>query len=277
MPKNATVLEEVLTDRQARELDYHREYAKQKVSLLTKPFSYEVSEAQKRRWWNGYWTMYSVLRQLPLAGKKVLVVGCGLGDDALRLAKLGAHVSAFDLSPESLAIASALALREGLDIDFKQMPAERLEYESNVFDFVLACDILHHVEIPQAMAELVRVAKPHATFVINELYSHSFTDKIRRSNFVERKLYPALQSFIYRNTKPYITADERKLTEHDMKEVLRPFARVTTKKYFYLFATRLFPDNLKLLSQIDRLLLLLLHPFGSWLAARILLTGVIRK
>lgn len=277
MPKNATVLEGALTERQSRELEYHREYAKQKASLLTQPFSYEVSEARQRRWWNGYWTMYSLLLELSLAGKKVLVVGCGFGDDALRLAKMGANVYAFDLSPESLAIARTLALREGLDIDFKPMPAEQLDYESNFFDYVLACDILHHVEIPQAMAELVRVAKPHATFVINELYSHSFTDKIRRSRFVERKLYPAMQSFIYRNRKPYITADERKLTEHDLQEVVRPFAQITTKKYFYLFATRLFPDNLKFLSQIDRLLMMLLHPFGSWLAARVLLVGVIRK
>jgi 2-polyprenyl-3-methyl-5-hydroxy-6-metoxy-1,4-benzoquinol methylase len=276
MPKN-THLETVLTERQSRELEYHRKQAKQKANLLAAPFSYEVSEAKTRRWWNGYWTMYSFLLQLPFTGKKVLVVGCGFGDDALRLAKMGANVYAFDLSTESLALARTLALRDGLDIDFKQMPAERLDYESDFFDYVLACDILHHIEIPQAMAELVRVAKPHATFVINELYSHSFTDRIRHSRLVKQKPYPAMQSFIYRNSKPYITEDERKLTEHDMQEVLRPFAHITEKKYFYLFATRLFPDHLKFLSQIDRLLLMLLHPVGSWLAARILLVGVIQK
>ena len=147
-------------------------------------------ESKQRRWWNGYWSMYSFLRELPVAGKKVLIVGCGFGDDALRLAKWGAEVYAFDLSPDSLEIARALAVREGLQIDFRQMPAERLAYESNFFDYVLACDILHHVEIPQAMAELVRVSTDQAMFVINELYSHSFTDKIRRSTFVEKKLDP---------------------------------------------------------------------------------------
>ena len=277
MPETTTDLMETLTDRQARELEYHREHARQKAALLTNPFSYDVIESKQRRWWNGYWTMYTLLLQLPLVGKKVLVVGCGFGDDALRLAKLGANVYAFDLSPESLAIAQSLAIREGVRIDFKQMPAERLTYESDFFDYVLACDILHHVEIPPAMAELVRVSKNQATFIINELYSHSFTDKIRRSSLVEKKLYPTMQSFIYQNAKPYITEDERKLSEHDMKEVLRPFTKITSRQYFSLFVTRIFPDKFKLLSQIDRLLMSILRPLGPWLAGRILLVGTIRK
>ncbi|HEX4947831.1 MAG TPA: class I SAM-dependent methyltransferase [Blastocatellia bacterium] len=268
---------EGLTDRQFRELEYHREHAKHRASMLLQPFPYDVAFNKKRRWWNGYWGMYSLLMRQPLAGRKVLVVGCGFGDDALRLAKMGAEVSAFDLSPESLEIAQSLAKREGLQIDFQQMPAERLNYPSDTFDFVLACDILHHVEIPQAMAEIVRVSKPQAIFIANELYSHSFTDKIRHSSFVEKKLYPAMQSFIYQNAKPYITEDERKLTEQDMKQVLEPLARVIHKEYFYLFVTRLLPDKYKILSQIDKVLVTILSPFGTWLAGRILLAGVIRK
>lgn len=36
-------------------------------------------------------------------GKKALVVGCGLGDDAEELAKLGFEVTAFDISPTAIA------------------------------------------------------------------------------------------------------------------------------------------------------------------------------
>ncbi|WP_264696321.1 class I SAM-dependent methyltransferase [Candidatus Nitrosacidococcus sp. I8] len=53
-------------------------------------------------------------------------MGCGFDDDALRLAKLSARVSAFDLSPDSLEIAKALALKEELEIDFREMLAERM-------------------------------------------------------------------------------------------------------------------------------------------------------
>ena len=80
MSEQVTEFAESLTDRQVRELEYHREHAKQKATLLTRPFSYDVMESERRRWWNGYWSMYSFLRQLPVEGKKVLVVGCGFGD-----------------------------------------------------------------------------------------------------------------------------------------------------------------------------------------------------
>jgi SAM-dependent methyltransferase len=40
--------------------------------------------------------------QLNLLDRQVLVVGCGLGDDAEYLAKLGAKVTAFDLSPTAI-------------------------------------------------------------------------------------------------------------------------------------------------------------------------------
>ena len=54
--------------------------------------------------------MYEYLVNCGLMDKRVLVVGCGFGDDALRLAKLGAKVNAFDLSPDSLEIARSLLI-----------------------------------------------------------------------------------------------------------------------------------------------------------------------
>ena len=123
--------------------------------------------------------MYAYLVACDLKDKRVLVVGCGFGDDALRLAKLGAQVSAFDLSADLLFLAKKLANREGLNVSFEQMPAEMLRYDDNFFDCVIARDILHHVDIPLTMSEIVRVSKPNALLVVNEIYSHSFMDRIR--------------------------------------------------------------------------------------------------
>jgi 2-polyprenyl-3-methyl-5-hydroxy-6-metoxy-1,4-benzoquinol methylase len=157
-PTKVSILNAELTDRQQRELDYHREHARLHKSILNAPFSWEVLQNPEKRWWNAYWTMYEYLMSCELRDKEVLVVGCGFGDDALRLAKLGARVRAFDLSPDCLEIAKALALREGLDVDFQQMPAESLLYSNDTFDYILARDILHHVDIPKAMREIVRVS-----------------------------------------------------------------------------------------------------------------------
>ncbi|GGY88116.1 class I SAM-dependent methyltransferase [Pseudoduganella plicata] len=186
-----------LTERQRNELAYHRQHAREHEDMVRRPFSFDVLDRPGRRWWNGYWQMYAYLLTQDLRGRRVLVVGCGFGEDALRLARLGAQVTAFDLSPDSLAIARRLAAREGLVIDFGQMPAECLIYADDSFDCIVARDILHHVDIPAAMREIRRVARPQALLVVNEIYSHSLTDTIRRSRFVEAFLYPRMQRLIY--------------------------------------------------------------------------------
>ena len=184
-----------LTERQKNELEYHGEHAKKKkTDILDAPFSWEVLTNPSRRWWNAYWQMYEYLDGLEYEDKKILVVGCGFGDDALRLAKLGAEVYAFDLSPDSLAIAIDLSKREGMRIYFDEMPAESLKYERDTFDVIVARDILHHVNIPLAINEIRRVAKPRALFIVNEIYSHSITDRIRHSVLVEKILYPRMQT-----------------------------------------------------------------------------------
>jgi 2-polyprenyl-3-methyl-5-hydroxy-6-metoxy-1,4-benzoquinol methylase len=108
-----------LTERQRREFDYHREHAEKHRHLLTGHCCWDVIERPKSRWWNAYWQMYAFLVDRDIANKRILVLGCGFGEDALRIAKLGAQVSACDLSEASLAIAERLAERERLAIGFE--------------------------------------------------------------------------------------------------------------------------------------------------------------
>lgn len=266
-----------LTDRQRRELEYHREHAKNGEKLLHKPMSWDVLDNPARRWWNAYWRMFAYLLRSELPGRRVLVVGCGFGEDAIRLAKVGAKVSAFDLSNDSLAIARKLSEREGLDIAFDQMASEQLHYPDNSFDCILLRDILHHVDIHRTMRELVRVAKPNALVVINEIYSHSITERIRRSRVVERLLYPAMRRFIYGTTSPYITEDERKLTEVDLAEISSHLQSRDLNEYFNFLVTRIIPDRYAALAKFDRILLITLKPFGHLLGGRVLLSARVRK
>lgn len=266
-----------LSARQQREIDYHREHAEKRKDILNKPISWEVLREPRRRWWNAYWQMVSYLVDSGVQGKRVLVIGCGFGEDALRLAKLGARVSAFDLSPDSLRLARALAEREELVIDFDEMPAEQLRYPDASFDFILCRDILHHVDIPEAMREIVRVARPGAQVVINEIYSHSFTNKVRYSSFVESFLYPRMRSLIYGPGKPYITEDERKLTEKDLKQIGLSLQPIHFEKHFNLFATRIFPERMVSLAKLDRFLLMVFKPFGRLLAGRVLFSARVSK
>jgi ubiquinone/menaquinone biosynthesis C-methylase UbiE len=266
-----------LTERQQRELDYHRDHAKEHRRILSSPFSWEVLQNPGRRWWNAYWQMYAYLSKCDLKDKSVLVVGCGFGDDALRLAKLGAKVSAFDLSPDSLQIARQLATREGLQIAFDEMPAEKMRYKDASFDYIVARDILHHVDIPLTMDEIVRVARPGAILVVNEIYSHSMTDKIRRSWFVERFLYPRMRRLIYGPGKPYITEDERKLNQVDLFEIQSRLQPRLFEKHFDFIVTRLIPDRFDFFAKADRLLLRILNPIGTLVAGRVFFSARISK
>jgi ubiquinone/menaquinone biosynthesis C-methylase UbiE len=265
-----------LTKRQLQELEYHQEHARYLANDL-EPLSYDVVTSSKRRWWNAYWDIWTFLIGLPLRGKRVLVVGCGAGQDALFFAKLGAVVSAFDLSPDMLALAAARAKADGLSVAFAQMPSEKQDYPDDTFDLVFARDILHHVEIPTTMMEICRVSKPNAVFVADEIYSHSITDWIRRSWLVERLLYPAMQRFIYKGEKPYITKDERKMTQKDIAHVKSCLINVRHQKYFNFIVTRLIPDRYDIFAKVDRMILILLGWFGYVVAGRIVFVGTIRK
>jgi len=117
-------------------------------------------------------------------GGKALVGVCGSGPDAVCLAKLGADVSAFDVSLDQLNLAHELASAFNLRIDFQQMSAEESQYPADSFDLVLARDILHHCEPDRAVSQIRRVSKPGALIVINEVYTHSWLERIRRTRLL---------------------------------------------------------------------------------------------
>ena len=269
----ANFVETELTDRQRSELEYHRKHAQKHTDILQRSFSYEVLSKSSTRWWNPYWQMFEFLISLELKGKKILVVGCGFGEDALRLAKLGGDVYAFDLSPDLIALARQLAEREKLDVNFEAMPTEKLDYPDKFFDCIVARDILHHVDIPIAMSEIVRTSKPNAHFVINEIYSHSWTELVRRSKLVDRVLYPRMQRHIYGTTDPYLTPEERKLNEHDVALVTKPLANIDLEKHFNMLVTRIVSDRFEVVAKVDRIAMRLLQPVGRVFAGRLLIAG----
>lgn len=266
-----------LSERQQRELEYHKNFAKSRKQMLSEEFDYDVVESKNRRWWNQYWAMYTFLLNKDLNNKTVLVIGCGFGEDTFNLARAGAKVSAFDLSPESIEIAQAVAKREGLDIDFRVMAAEKLSYSDNQFDIVIARDILHHVEIDKTMNEIIRTSKPNGILLFNEVYSHSIFKRIRYSKIIDKWLYPKMVSFVYKGKDPYITDDEDRLTEVEVSQISSRLRTIETRSYFNAFVTRVFPEKYTWMSKVDRMLLNIWTPMAQLLGSRVLMGGVIAK
>ena len=264
-----------LTQRQWREIVYHSERA-ELVRKTRRPVTYDVLSNPHRRWWNHYWCSYAHLIDRGLDGKAALVIGCGEGFDAIRLAKLGATVHAFDLSPDMLAVAEERAAEEHVQVHFREMAAERIGYADNSFDIVFVCDVLHHCDLKQCVPEIVRVARPGAFVLIDELYTHRFLQLTRESrfgNWLHRRLVPILYSNAIADT--YITEDERKLNESDLSAVLDLFKNGTCT--FYSMVVNRFLPSWDFAAKLDRILLKLLGPAGYFFAGRFIVSGLVQK
>ena len=78
----------------------------------------------------------------PLSGKKAAEVGCGGGLLAEPLARLGAEVTAVDAAAETIEVARAHALGQGLEIDYRIGGVEQLKER---FDLVTSLEVVEHV------------------------------------------------------------------------------------------------------------------------------------
>jgi SAM-dependent methyltransferase len=97
-------------------------------------------------------------------GQRVLDVAAGTGTSALPAARLGAAVTATDLTPELLAVGRDDAAVEGLDITWETADAEALPYPDGEFDVVMsAIGVMFAPHHQQAADELVRVCRPGGT------------------------------------------------------------------------------------------------------------------
>jgi SAM-dependent methyltransferase len=89
----------------------------------------------------------------PLAGQRVLDLGCGKGRFAARLEATGARVVGLDLSAAMLADARGL--------DRVRASARRLPFADGVFDAVVAVEVFEHLTAVDAVLEEVkRVTRP---------------------------------------------------------------------------------------------------------------------
>lgn len=115
--------------------------------------------------------VWSRLDRVLAGARRVLEIGCGTGEDAIRLACRGARVLAIDASPAMLRVAAEKARVQGCSerIDFRCLPMEELDsirtaekFDGTLSNFgALNCTI----ELPSVIRSVAEQLEPGARLV----------------------------------------------------------------------------------------------------------------
>jgi SAM-dependent methyltransferase len=157
-------------------------------------------------------------------GRDVLDFGCGHGMAAVVLAKMGARVTAFDLSPCYLLEARRRAEANGVAIDFAQADGDRLPFATDSFDCIWGNAILHHLDLDRAGPELHRILRPGGIAVFCEPWGENPVLSFARRYWH----YPGKER----------TPDEQPLREHHLAALRKSFPDATARGYQLLSMIR---------------------------------------
>ena len=130
-------------------------------------------EALANRWWdrNGEFRPLHDINPLrcnyidlhsPVAGRKILDVGCGGGILSEALAQRGAQVTGIDMGAAPLQVAQLHGLESGVTVEYRQITAEALaQQEPAAYDVVTCMEMLEHVPDPASVVRAcAQLCKP---------------------------------------------------------------------------------------------------------------------
>ena len=109
--------------------------------------------------------------RVPLAGKRVVDIGCGGGLLSEGMAARGAEVIGIDMGEAPLSVARLHQHESGLTIDYRQTTAEQLAAgHAGEFDLVTCMEMLEHVPDPATtIAACARLVKDGGLVVLSTI------------------------------------------------------------------------------------------------------------
>lgn len=166
---------------------------------------------------------YITQRLGDLKGKRLLDVGCGLGEASVYFAMLGADVTSSDLSQGMLDATSRLARANGVSVKQHMSSAEDLQLPAEAkFDVIYAGNLLHHVNIEKTIISVKPHLVPEGVFVSWDPLAYN----------------PAIN--VYRAMATAVrTPDEHPLKWSDITMFRKHFSKVETR-YFWLTTLSIF-------------------------------------
>ncbi len=110
------------------------------------------------------------LEDKPLAGLKIIDIGCGGGLLAEPLCRMGAEVTGIDASAATINIARNHAQEMGLQINYRQCAPESLANEQGLYDAALNMEIVEHVsDLASFLSASSSLVRPGGAMVISTI------------------------------------------------------------------------------------------------------------
>ena len=130
-------------------------------------------------------------RGLCVEGQMVLDLGTGTGVLPRNMYKYGAKWVGTDISPEQIEQAKRLAAESNMDIDFRTVSAEKIDYPDESFDVLTACQCFFYFDHAKVAPEFRRILKKDGRLVILFMAWLPFEDELAgKSEDLVRKYNP---------------------------------------------------------------------------------------
>jgi SAM-dependent methyltransferase len=223
-------------DRLAAEQAFHDRQAQQRAVDLAADAALRFRDED----WLDHetWVRPAFERLGGMVDEPALDFGCGHGMAAVVLARRGARVTAFDLSPGYLAEARRRANANDVTVECVQAEGEHLPFADASFGRIWGNAILHHLDLRIAALELRRVLRPGGIAVFCEPWGEN----------------PLLRWA--RRQLPYAgkerTDDEEPLRQRDLAPLRTAFPALRVEGYQLLSMVRRVLSPGRLIRGLDR-------------------------
>ncbi|MDT0465051.1 class I SAM-dependent methyltransferase [Streptomyces gibsoniae] len=171
----------------------------------------------------------SLLRSWVPRGR-VLEIGCGAGTDHSVIAGIARDTAAIDLAERGARLTQTRLRLEGRPGVAQVADAECMPFPDASFDGVYSFGVLHHTDHPeQAVAEMRRVMRPGATFMVALYHRHSM--------FAAQKLLTYLigMRWLSQSWRDYLPELEYGAAQLQNRPLVRLYSRSSAKQLFSAF------------------------------------------
>jgi len=212
------------------------------------------------------WRQLSSILLGDLTGKTLLDYGCGMGEESIYFAKLGATVTGIDISEVGVASLKKRAEFHKLPVTALQMRVDPTTFADASFDRIHGLGILHHVGIGAGLREVDRLLKPGGIAV--------FLEPLGDNPVIEAAKTWLMMNARFIGEFDHVTEHERNLTWKEIQDETARFANVATFPYHLLYRLKRFlpKSGLPLARRIDHSMLTLfpsLRTFAGGVVIRV--------